>query len=39
VVTGILRTITRDIVQRRLGAMASRDMDAIDNALRRSLAL
>jgi mRNA-degrading endonuclease toxin of MazEF toxin-antitoxin module len=39
VVTAILRTVTREIVHRKLGSMSTRDMDAIDNALRRSLAL
>lgn len=39
VVTGILRTVTREIVNRKLGSMARADMDAIDNALRRSLGL
>ncbi len=39
VVTGILRTVTREIVHRKLGAMPTHDMDAINNALRRSLAL
>lgn len=33
VVTGILRTVTREIVNRKLGSMARADMDAIDNAL------
>jgi mRNA interferase MazF len=39
VVTGILRTIARAVIDRKLGAMGKRDMDAIDRELRRSLAL
>jgi mRNA-degrading endonuclease toxin of MazEF toxin-antitoxin module len=39
VVTGILRTIKRTMVDRRLGAMAKPDLDAVDRALRNSLGL
>ena len=39
VVTGILRTVTREMLDRKLGVMAKGDMDAVDNGLRRSLAL
>ena len=39
VATGILRTIARPVVDRRLGVMGKPDMDAIDRELRRSLAL
>jgi mRNA interferase MazF len=38
-VTGILRTIQRTMIDRRLGAMPKADMDAVDRALRRSLGL
>jgi mRNA interferase MazF len=37
--TGIIRTIARGIIDRRLGVMGETDMDAIDRELRRSLAL
>lgn len=39
VATGIIRTVARDVIYRKLGAMAKADMDAADTALRRSLAL
>jgi mRNA interferase MazF len=39
VATGILRTVTREMLDRKLGVMAKGDMDAVDNGLRRSLAL
>ncbi len=39
VATGILRTVTRGMVDRKLGVMAKADMDTIDHELRRSLAL
>lgn len=37
--TGILRTVTRAMIDRRLGVMPAPDMDAIDRELRRALAL
>jgi mRNA interferase MazF len=39
VATGILRAVTREMLDRKLGVMAKGDMDAVDNGLRRSLAL
>jgi mRNA interferase MazF len=39
VATGILRTVTREMLDRKLGVMAKLDMDAVDTGLRRSLAL
>lgn len=39
VATGILRTVTRGMIDRKLGVMAKMDMDAVDNGLRRTLAL
>ena len=39
VVTGILRTVKRTMIERRLGAMAAADLRAIDAGLRRCLAL
>lgn len=39
IATGILRTVTRGVIDRKLGVMAKVDMDAVDNELRRSLAL
>ena len=39
VATGILRTVARGVIYRKLGAMVKVDMDAVDNGLRRSLAL
>ena len=39
VATGIIRTVARGIVDRKLGVMGKADMDAIDRELRRSLAL
>lgn len=39
VATGILRTVTREMLDRKLGVMAKGDMDAVDNGLRRALAL
>jgi mRNA interferase MazF len=38
-VTGILRTIKRTMVERKLGHIARKDSDAIDRQLRRSLGL
>ena len=39
VATGIIRTVARGIIDRKLGVMGKADMDAIDRELRRSLAL
>ncbi len=39
VATGILRTIKRSMVHRKLGAMPEIDLEAVDRALRRSLGL
>ena len=39
VATGIIRTVARGIMDRKLGVMGKADMDAIDRELRRSLAL
>jgi mRNA interferase MazF len=39
VATGILRTITRGMIYRKLGVLAKVDIDTVDNGLRRSLAL
>jgi len=39
VATGIIRTVARGIVDRKLGVMGKADMDAVDRELRRSLAL
>ena len=39
VATGIIRTVARGIIDRKLGPMGKADMDAIDRELRRSLAL
>jgi mRNA interferase MazF len=39
VATGILRTVARGVIYRKLGVMAKVDMDAVDNGLRRALAL
>ena len=39
VATGILRTVARAMIDRKLGVMAKVDMDSLDNVLRRSLAL
>lgn len=39
VATGIIRTVAREIIDRKLGAMGKADIDAIDRELRRSLAL
>ena len=38
-VTGIIRTVKRTIIDRKLGAMPRSDMEAVDRTLRRSLAL
>lgn len=38
-VTGIIRTIKQKMIERRLGALARADLDAVDRELRRSLAL
>ena len=37
--TGILRTITGAMIERKLGTMARPDLDAVGRQLRRSLAL
>ena len=37
--TGIVRTVKRTMVERKLGSMPRPDMDAIDRTLRRSLGL
>jgi mRNA interferase MazF len=39
VVTGVLRTIKRTMIDRSLGTMAPSDREACDRALRRSLGL
>ena len=39
IATGILRTVTREMLDRKLGVMAKGDLDAVDSGLRRSLAL
>jgi len=39
VATGILRTIAQTMIDRKLGAIAKRDMNSINRELRRSLAL
>lgn len=39
VVTGILRTIQRTMIWRKVGAMTAADLQAYDHHLRRSLAL
>ena len=39
IVTGILRTVSRAMIERKLGAMGKPDTDAIDRELRRALAL
>ena len=39
VATGIIRTVARGIMDRKLGVMGKADLDAIDRELRRSLAL
>jgi len=38
-VTGILRTIKRTMIDRKLGAMPKTDMEAVHRELRRSLGL
>ncbi|MBI4561844.1 MAG: type II toxin-antitoxin system PemK/MazF family toxin [Candidatus Rokubacteria bacterium] len=38
-VTGILRTIKRTMIDRKLGSMPKADLEAIDRGLRRSLGL
>ena len=38
-VTGIVRTVKRTIIHRKLGSMPRRDLEAVDRTLRRSLAL
>ena len=37
--TGIIRTIRQEMIYRRLGAMPSTDMQAIENVLRQTLGL
>jgi mRNA-degrading endonuclease toxin of MazEF toxin-antitoxin module len=39
VVTGLLRTIGRTMIDRTLGSMTKADMTAVDQSLRRSLGL
>jgi mRNA interferase MazF len=39
VATGILRTVARTMVERKLGSMPRAEMDGIDRELRRSLGL
>ena len=39
VATAVIRTVAREIIDRKLGVMAKADMDAIERELRRSLAL
>lgn len=39
VATGILRTIKQTMIDRKIGSMPRRDMEAIDRELRRSLGL
>jgi hypothetical protein len=38
-VTGIVRTVKRTIIDRKLGSMLRPDMEVVDRVLRRSLAL
>jgi len=38
-VTGILRTVRRDMLQRRIGRLDAADLAGVDGRLRRSLAL
>jgi len=39
VVTGILRTIERTMVRRKLGSLSNEDLDSVERELRRSLDL
>ena len=39
VATGIIRTVARGIIDRKLGVMGKADLDAVERELRRSLAL
>ncbi len=39
VVTGVIRTIKQSMIQRQLGSMSSRDMDAVEDNLRVILEL
>lgn len=39
VATGILRTIKRAMIDRKLGSLAEADLEAVDRQLRRSLGL
>ncbi len=39
VLTGIIRTVKRTMVVRRLGAVTTRDMQTLDSQLRRNLGL
>lgn len=39
VVTAVLRTVKRTMIERRLGAMPRSDMDAVDHQVRRVLEL
>jgi mRNA interferase MazF len=39
VVTGVLRTVKREMLERRLGSLQAADQQAVDAALRRALAL
>ena len=38
-VTGIIRTVKRSMIERKLGSLANADREAVDRELRRSLAL
>lgn len=38
-VTGIVRTVKRAVIDRKLGSIPRPDMEAVDRTLRRSLAL
>ena len=37
--TGILRTVRRDMLERRLGRLSTKDLEAVEVELRRSLSL
>jgi hypothetical protein len=38
-VTGIIRTVKRSMIERKLGSLANPDREAVDREFRRSLAL
>lgn len=38
-VTGIVRTVKRTMIDRKIGSLATADLDAVDQELRRSLGL